>query len=478
MSEKILSCDTVIVGAGTAGLEAYKAAVAAGAHCVLVESGPLGTGAKRTGNTPIVVLLSAARKCYSINELSRYGIKTNFELSLNVDQVLNHVRAVRAKDTSEVLSFIYQVPEQDRVIGKATFIDAHNLETNNGYQVNFKTAVIATGSAPVVPYELSKYGVAGGVYTTNEFFDLDQLPPSMAIFGSNCEGLQIGQALAFLGVKVVVFGQHHIWKLSDDSVIESTLNAFQKRFDLVLDGFITSVEKSEYGFEIYYLDASNYENVLTVDSILAASMRYPKLDGLNVRALGLALDQQGCIRVNPRTMQTSLDNIFAAGEVTKIDSTIADARHDGDLAGHNAAVFPHASMEVEPSFNIKILQTDPELAQVGMSYDEVKLRAKGGEQFVASEVRMNDGIFRLNKSNEGTLRLYCDVRSHMILGAEMCMYRASHIAHLIGMAIMQKLTIEQVADMTFFSPSYEEVVQQACQLAIKNLARKDQSYYQ
>ena len=92
-------------------------------------------------------------------------------------------------------------------------------------------------------------------------------------------------------------------------------------------------------------------------------------------------------------------------------------------------------------------------------------------------MRISDGIYRISRNDGGTLRLYCDVRTHLILGAEMCMYRASHIAHLIGMAIMQKLTIEQVASMTFFSPSFEEVVQQACQLAIKNLARKDQGLY-
>ena len=477
MSEKLLSCDTVVIGAGTAGLEAYKAAVATGAHCILVESGPLGTGAKRTGDTPMVALLAAARKCHAVYELERYGIKANFEFALDTEHVLNHVRAVRAKDTSEILSFIYQVPEENRLIGKARFIDDHTVAVNNSHQIKFISAVIATGSSPVVPYELSQYGVAGGVYTTNEFFDLDHLPNSMAIFGSNREGLQIGQALSYLGVKVVVFGSHRIWELTDDSVIDAAIDSFQQRFDLVLDSYTTAIEKNEHGFGIYYLDSSNYENVLGVDSILAASVRYPKLEGLNVRALGLRLDRQGCISVDPLTMQTSVSHIFAAGEVTNLGMTIARARHDGQVAGKNAANCPQAPVAVEPAFNINILPTDPELAQVGLSYDEVKLRAKRGEHFVSSEVRISDGIYRISRNDGGTLRLYCDVRTHLVLGAEMCMYRAGHIAHLIGMAIMQKLTIEQVASMTFFSPAFEEVVQQACQLAIKNLARKDQSLY-
>ena len=277
---------------------------------------------------------------------------------------------------------------------------------------------------------------------------------------------------------IVIDGEEYRFTFTSKTDYESSLIKDLKELFNCYDKTKTAViEKNEHGFGIYYLDSSNYENVLGVDSILAASVRYPKLEGLNVRALGLRLDRQGCISVDPLTMQTSVSHIFAAGEVTNLGMTIARARHDGQVAGKNAANCPQAPVAVEPAFNINILPTDPELAQVGLSYDEVKLRAKRGEHFVSSEVRISDGIYRISRNDGGTLRLYCDVRTHLILGAEMCMYRAGHIAHLIGMAIMQKLTIEQVASMTFFSPAFEEVVQQACQLAIKNLARKDQSLY-
>ena len=477
MDKKVLSCDTVVIGAGTAGLEAYKAAVASGAHCILVESGPLGTSAKRTGDTPVLALMEAAKKCHALVDLERYGIKTNREFSFDIDNVLNHVRAVRAKDTSDILSFIYQIPELNRLIGKARFVDEHSIVVNESIVVKFRSAVIATGSAPIVPYELSQYGVTGGVYTSNEFFDLDHLPASMAIFGSNREGLLLGQALSYLGVKVVVFGNHRIWELTDDSVIDAAIHAYQQRFELVLDSYTTAIEKYDHGFGIYYLDASNYENVLSVDTILASSVRYPKLDGLNVRSLGLRLDRQGYISVNAQTMQTSIPHIFAAGEVTSLGMTIARARHDGKLAGENAVLYPQPPRSVEPDFNINILLTDPELAQVGLSYDEVKMRAKSGSPFVSSEVRISEGLYRICRNDGGTLRLYCDEATHLILGAEMCMYGASHIAHYLGLAIMQKLTIEQVAATTFFSPAYEEVVQKACAIAIKNLARRGQGLY-
>ena len=754
MSEIVLTCDTVVIGAGTAGVEAFKAASAEGVNCVLVESGPLGTSAKRSGDTPISTLMAAGRVSHALVELEKHGIKGLYELGLglDLDQVLNNVRAVRAKDTSEVLSFIYRIAEEKRLIGKARFLDEHSLMVNESHLVRFKTAVVATGATSIIPYELNQYSAqalaaqaaraaqeqaaatgselpysqvtSGGVYTPQELFELDHLPNSMAIFGSNREGLQIGEALAYLGVKVVVFGQHHIWKLTDESVIDAAIDAFKDRFDLVLESFTTAIEKFEQGFGIYYMDGTNYENVLSVDSILAANVRYPKLEGLNVRALGVEFERSGCIKIDPKTMQTSAPHIFAAGEVTDLDLTIVSCRNDGKVAGVNAArqalsmpelpplqqvspadehegrymgrgpataqpaaahayaqvlsltsvsrtepvaqspaaptpaapppqsaaedsseeapervltaadaslaadlaaeapqptnsgaasasaasedsapasanpedsapasaasedsapasanpessvqssaaagsatpasaaapsatksntartvgpgvssalyhyrdsagqevdaaaarapisdyepydsyeikrsslekwahkgeagtpvpqvdpaasatasaavldKVPAAFMERLPDFKLDILHTDPELAMVGLSYEEVKERARHGYPFVSSEVRATEGRYRITHQEGGILRLYCDEVSHVVLGAEMCLHDAGHLAHFLAQAIASERTVEQIYAMPYFSSSYEEIIKTAAEQALKNIARK------
>lgn len=750
MSEIVLTCDTVVIGAGTAGVAAFKAASAEGVNCVLVESGPLGTSAKRSGDTPISTLMAAGKTSHALMELEKHGIKGLYELGLglDLDQVLNNVRAIRAKDTSEVLSFIYRIAEEKRLIGKARFLDAHSLMVNESHLVRFKTAVVATGATSIIPYELNQYSAqalaaqaakaaqqaalsgesadlgaadlayrqaaSGGVYTPQELFELDHLPNSMAIFGSNREGLQIGQALAYLGVKVVVFGQHHIWKLTDESVIDAAIDAFKDRFDLVLESFTTAIDKYDQGFGIYYMDGTNYENVLGVDTILAANVRYPKLEGLNLRPLGVELERTGCIKIDPKTMQTSAAHIFAAGEVTDLDRTIVNCRNDGTVAGVNAArqalsmpplpalaqiapkddhegrymgrgpvtaqaglgtaptpglgltsvkradyaapdqdaaaaaaatssaaatpessaddalperllaaadatiaadlaasgeapdgtdgaagaaegagAAPRAAptsgaavssalyqyrsgsaprataaspeagapetapaagaghdaaslgegtdeasgefaapvgrephpdlyevrrstlekwaqkvehgspeprpvpgqlspelqaelraqaeagravqfMERLPDFKLDILHTDPELAMVGLSYEEVKERARRGYPFVSSEVRATEGRYRITHEEGGILRLYCDEASHIVLGAEMCLHDAGHLAHFLAQAIASQRTVEQLYALPYFSSSYEEIIKEAADQAIKNIARKGQ----
>lgn len=474
MSEKVLTCDTIIIGAGSAGIEAYKAATATGANCILIESGPLGTSAKRTGDTPISALFFAALMSHARWDLEKFGIKNSVDFGVDTENVLNSVRAVRGKETSEVLSFIYRIPEDHRLIGKASFIDEHTVLVDEHTQVKFQTAVLAPGTVPLIPFELNQYTKQGGVYSTGDIFELDHLPNSMAIFGSSGEGLQIGQALSYLGVKVVVFGDHNLWELTDESVLDVAIDLFKERFELVLDSYTTAFEKNDLGFCIYYMDNSQYENFLNVDTVFSAGARFAKIEGLNLREIGVNLSRQGEIVVDPCTMQTSLKHIFAAGEAIDLHMTTAQAKRTGALAGKNAAIFPDcAPRKYDVALNI--LYSDPELAMVGLSYEQVKQRAKQGHPFVSAEVRTNEGRFRTTHHEGGILRIYCDEATHQILGSEMCLYRASHIAQYLSLVISQHMTVEDICDLCFFNLSYEEVIQQACQIAKRTLDRKQQS---
>lgn len=471
MSEKVLTCDTIVIGAGSAGIEAYKAATGAGANCILIESGPLGTSAKRTGDTPLSALSFAGKISRARWDLEKYGIKTALDYGIDTENVLNSVRAVRGKETSEILSFIYRIPEDHRLIGKASFIDANTVQVSDNTKVNFKTAVIAPGTVPLIPFELNQYIKNGGVYTISEIFELDHLPNSMAVFGSSGEGLIIGQALAYLGVKVVVFGDHNLWELTDEAVIDTAIDMFKERFDLVLDSCTTAFECNDFGYCIYYMDNSQYENFLNVDTVFAAGARFAKIEGLNLRELGINLSRQGEILVDEKTMQTSIPHIFAAGDATNLHMTTAQAKRSGLLAGKNAALFPECTT-ASKDVHLNILFTDPEVAMVGLSYEQVKQRAKQGQPFVSSEVRTTEGRYRTTRHEGGILRLYCDEATHEILGAEMCMYRASHLAQYLSLVISQKMRVEDVCELSFFNLSYEEVIQQACQIAKRTLDRR------
>ena len=149
---KQMQCDTVVIGAGSAGLAAFRKASENGALCILVDQGPLGTSAQRSGELPLSLLMSAGEALYSASHLENFGIETINSSSFNIDKVLNSLRAVRSRATSEVLSFLYKIPEERRLRGQASFLDAHTIRVEE-CEVKFKTAIIATGSSPLVTYD-------------------------------------------------------------------------------------------------------------------------------------------------------------------------------------------------------------------------------------------------------------------------------------------------------------------------------------
>lgn len=69
MDVRKVECQTLVIGAGTAGIEAYKSAVKDGLDCVIVDSGPLGTTAQRSGELPVSLLMSAGQSLHAIELL-------------------------------------------------------------------------------------------------------------------------------------------------------------------------------------------------------------------------------------------------------------------------------------------------------------------------------------------------------------------------------------------------------------------------
>ena len=229
MDVRKVECQTLVIGAGTAGIEAYKSAVKYGLDCVIVDSGPLGTTAQRSGELPVSLLMSAGQSLHAIENLEDCGITFPSKVQADTSNVMVSLRAVRARATSEVLSFMYRIPENKRIRGKAKFIDAHTVVVDDCIEISFNTAVIATGSSPLVTYEQSRLK---NILTTNEFFELEKLPKSVAVFGSSKIGLELGQALAYLGVDVAVFGQRKLWALTDDSILTVAHQMLSSRFNL------------------------------------------------------------------------------------------------------------------------------------------------------------------------------------------------------------------------------------------------------
>lgn len=454
---KIHDVDVAILGAGTAGLGAYRAASKHTEKILLIDGGPLGTTCARVGCMPSKLLIAAAEAAHRSRDSTIFGV-TNPQTLIDGKAVMARVQRERDRFVGFVLQSIEGIPEARKIYAYAEFLDNHILQLSNGERVQAKTVVIATGSRPVVPPLLR--GVHKRLLNTDQIFELTELPKSMAIFGPGVVGLELGQAFHRLDVKVKLFGRSGgIAGLKDPAVKEYALNTFANEFYLDAQAQVEAVDELTEGVKIRFQDREGKMVEEIFDYVLNATGRKPSLDKLRLANTTLKTDERGVPEFDPFTLQCGDSNIFLAGDVNADRPLLHEASDEGRIAGDNAGRFPNvrAGLRRAP---ITIVFSDPQIASVGLNLDQVKLRCN--QCYAFGEVSFEDqGRSRLMAENKGLLRVYGEHGTGLFLGAEMIGPRAEHIAHLLSWAAQQHMTVAQMLDMPFYHPVVEEGVRSA-----------------
>jgi len=457
-----LTVDVAVIGAGTAGLAAYRAARARGARAVLVEGGAHGTTCARVGCMPSKLLIAAAEAAHAIDRAPGFGVHAGGEPRIDGRAVMARVRRERDRFVGFVLEGVEAIPEADRLRGRARFLDAGTLEVDGAARVAARAVVIATGSRPAVPALLA--GLGDRLVVNDDVFGWTDLPRSVAVFGPGVIGLELGQALARLGVRVVVLGRGgRVGPLADPAVRAAAIEAFSEEFHLDPDARVSRVERVGNEVEIDYLDVDGSPRSERFDFVLAATGRVPNVDGLGLEGTGLALDARGVPVHDTRTLQAGRSAIFIAGDAANDAPLLHEAADEGRIAGANAALFP-AVGQGERRAPLAIVFTDPQVAIVGGGFAALK---PGG--FESGEVSFSDqGRSRVMLRNRGHLRVYADAADGRFLGAEMAGPDAEHIGHLLAWALQARMTVRDMLGMPFYHP----VVEEGLRTALRDLDAK------
>ncbi|MGE5525848.1 MAG: FAD-dependent oxidoreductase, partial [Rhodospirillaceae bacterium] len=214
---KRIETEVAIVGAGTAGLAAYRTAVQAGRRAVIIEGGPHGTTCARVGCMPSKLLIAAAEAAHATHKWHEFGIRLDGRIAVDGKAVMARVRRERDRFVGFVLKGIDAIPSDRLIHGRARFVDDRTLQVDDHTTVTFSRAVIATGSSPAIPVMLR--AAADRLVVNDDVFAWEDLPRSVAIFGPGVIGLELGQALHRLGVRVRLFGRGSgIGPLSDPAI--------------------------------------------------------------------------------------------------------------------------------------------------------------------------------------------------------------------------------------------------------------------
>ncbi len=459
---KNLNVDVAVIGAGTAGLAAYRAARARGARAVIIEGGSHGTTCARVGCMPSKLLIAAAEASHAIDDAPGFGVHVDGPKRVDGRQVMDRVKRERDRFVGFVLEGVDRIPAEDRVEGRARFLDRSTLAVGGHTRIAARSIVIATGSRPSVPGFLDAAG--DRLVVNDDVFSWDDLPGSVAVFGPGVIGLELGQALSRLGVRVVVLGRGgRVGPLADPVVRDAFLAAISKELYVDPDARVERVSRVGDAVEVAYRALDGSARVERFDYLLAATGRRPNVDGLGLEGLGLELDATGVPRFDHGTLRVHGTSIFIAGDAANDVPLLHEAADEGRIAGHNAAQpeAAEAGLRREP---LSVVFTDPQVAIVGGGWARL---APG--RFEWGEVSFEDqGRSRVMRRNRGHLRVYADRTTGRFLGAEMAGPAAEHIGHLLAWAGANRMTVASMLEMPFYHP----VVEEGLRTALRHLDAK------
>ena len=447
--------DVAVIGAGTAGLAAYRAAKSGGRRALVVEGGRYGTTCARVGCMPSKLLIAPAEAAHAVERFPAFGLSIDGPVKVDGKAVMARVRRERDRFVGFVLESVERLPAADKVRGYARFVDDTTLLVSAepggaaDTTIHAGRVVIATGSSPHVPPPWRALGER--LVVNDDVFEWQDLPDSVAVFGPGVIGLELGQALHRLGVRVKIFGRGGgVGPLADPAVLEYARRTFGHELYLDTDAH-AEVARDEDAVAVTYraLDGSTVTE--RFDYLLAATGRRPNVEGLDLGRTSLELDRFGVPRFDRATLRAGASGIFIAGDVNNDVPLLHEAADEGRIAGTNAARHP----DVRPGLRragLGIVFTDPQIATVGGGY-----AAAREVRHVTGVVSFEDqGRSRVMLRNRGLLHVYAEVATGLFLGAEMIGPDAEHIGHLLAWARQMNLAVEQMLEMPFYHPVVEE----------------------
>lgn len=451
-----LQVDVAIIGAGTAGMTAYRSARDHTDRIVVIESGVYGTTCARVGCMPSKLLIAAAEAAHRLHAAPVFGVHAG-EVRIDGAAVMRRVRAERDRFVGFVEDAVTKWPEASKLTGHARFASPHDLLVGEHTRVTADRVVIATGSSPAFPPEW-RQRLEDRLLVSDDVFDWATLPESVAVVGPGVIGLELSQALSRLGVRVRVLGRGgEIGPLSDPEVQAAARRIFSEALPLCADARSLAVERSGGKVHIRYEDNGEVR-AETYDFLLAATGRRPNLDSLDLAAAEVPVDERGLPAFDPDTGQIGDTHIFIAGDASAVHPLLHEAADDGRIAGDNAGRFPDVRAHPRRAA-LNIVFSDPQIAMAGARFAD--LQASGVAYEIGQERFDDQGRSRVMAQNRGLIRVYGERHTGRFLGAEMIGPAAEHIGHLLAWSVQHSLTVQEMLDSPFYHPVVEEGVRSA-----------------
>ena len=443
--------DLAIIGGGPAGYVAAENAGAKGLNVVLFEKRELGGVCLNEGCIPTKTLLYSAKMYDHATGGKKYGITAEgvaYEYKKIADRKTKVVRKLVAGIKMKMEAYNVEV-----VRGKA-YINSGNGEhvsiACNGENYEAKKLLICTGSEAFVPPIPGTEGNEA-ILTNREILALTEAPASIVIIGGGVIGMEFASFYNSLGVPVTVIEMlPEILGGMDKEIAETLRGIYAKRgVKFCMQCKVTHIEEDT----VFYTDNEGNELQIEGEKILMSVGRRAITDGYGLE--NIAVETERGIKVN-NVMQTSLPNVYAAGDVTGFSMLAHTASREAEVAvNHMLGIEDAMTYNAIPG----VVYTNPEVSCIGLSEEQA---AKEGIEYRLCKLPMTYAG-RFVAENEGQTGL-CKIlvgNDNRILGMHMLGNPSSEFISTAALAISNAITVEQLKRTVFPHPTVSEIIKES-----------------
>jgi dihydrolipoamide dehydrogenase len=452
--------DVVVLGAGTAGLAAAKAASAEGARVVVVDHGPLGTFCARLGCMPSKVLLQSTRELSRARRLGRLGVALSMPPTLDWRAVRSRKKELVAEFVASVVQVTTTSEAFSLILGAAEFVDRTTLRAGDRL-LTAKRWIIATGSSPVRPPVDGLDAVADCTLTSDQIFDLPSIPSSIAVIGGGGVGVELGQFLARAGARVhLLTNDDPIAGLGPGPLQDALRAPLERELTIHLRARIASVKRHGDGVALVV----EGEAEVRVARILLAAGRRPNIDALGLSRIGVRVEKG--VPVHDEFLRTTNASVFVAGDAAGAPAILHAATIQGRTAGRNATRDHDLSKPaLDPA--LRVVFSDPIVATVGL--DPNQATRAGHPICVVSRPWAEQGKARIMGETAGLAQLVVDRETRKVLGCQLVGPHGDLLIHLASYAIHFGATIEDLLALHHYHPTLAEMFPSLARCAVREL---------
>ncbi len=298
--------DLYVIGAGSGGVRASRIAAGHGARVAICEDSRVGGTCVIRGCVPKKLMSYAAHFAEDIEDAAGFGWQIG-ETRFDWPRFLQRKNA----EIDRLNQIYLKLLANSGVTlheGQGRLLNAHTVEVA-GRQYTAEKILIAVGGRPVKPefpgHELS--------LTSDDIFYIETLPRRMVIIGGGYIAVEFAGIFNALGSEVHLLYRGEQILRGFDADVRRTLarEMAAKGVHIHLHAEVQAVEKKGEERVVHL----NTGETLSVDTVLCATGRVPRTEGLGLDKAGVYVNEKGEIPVD-HDSKTNVANIFAVGDVT------------------------------------------------------------------------------------------------------------------------------------------------------------------